>query len=105
MVIVETPIFTRLICQLLPDEELRRLQVALVLRPEQGTLIPGASGLRKLRWKQVGRGKRSGLRILYYWNKPTARLYMLYVYEKGRQADLTQRQIKTLGRIIREELK
>jgi mRNA-degrading endonuclease RelE of RelBE toxin-antitoxin system len=105
VVIVETHIFTRLICELLSDEELRRLQLALVLRPEQGALIRGASGLRKVRWAKSGRGKRGGLRVLYYWDKPAERLYMIYVLEKTKKADLTPAQIKDLGRIVREELK
>lgn len=80
--------------------------MALVLRPDQGALIRGASGLRKVRWSQPGRGKRGGLRVLYYyWDKPAERLYMIYVFEKTRQADLTPGQLKTLGRVIREELK
>lgn len=105
MVIVETHIFTRLITELLSDEELRQLQLALVLRPEQGALIRGASGLRKVRWAKEGGGKRGGLRILYYWDKPAEQLYMIYVFEKARQADLTPAQVKELGRIVREELK
>ena len=65
-------IFTRLICDLLPDEQLRRLLLALMLRPEQGVLIPGGAGLRKIRWSQPGRGKRGGLRVLYYWDPPAS---------------------------------
>lgn len=60
--------FTRLISDLLSDEELRRLHFALLLRPEQGALIRGASGLRKVRWGQQGRGKRGGVRVLYFWD-------------------------------------
>jgi hypothetical protein len=105
VVIVETSIFTRLICSLLPDEEIRRLQLALALRPDQGSVIRGASGLRKVRWNQPGRGKRGSLRILYYWDRAADRLYMIYVLEKTRQADLTAAQIRTLGRVVREELK
>ena len=66
MVIVETQVFIKLICALLSDEELRRLRVALVLRPGQGPLIPGGAGLRKFRWPLAGRGKRGGLRIPCY---------------------------------------
>ena len=105
MVIVETHVFTRLICNLLSDEELRRLQLALMLRPGQGPLVPGGSGLRKLRWGQSGRGKRGGLRILYYWDAEADRLYMIYVYEKTKSSDLTRAQLKELSRVVREELK
>lgn len=105
VIIVETPIFTRLIGKMLADEEYRRLQITLLLRPEQGALIPGAHGLRKIRWKKRDRGKRGGLRFIYFWDPPNERLYMIYGYEKSQQADLTPSQIKTLGRIVREELK
>ena len=105
MIVVETLVFTRLICQLLPDDEYRRLQLALVLRPEQGALVPGAQGLRKLRWGQPGGGKRGGLRVLYYWDRDDETVYLLFVYEKRKQADLTPDQAKALGRLIRGELK
>ena len=52
---VETPIFTRIITtELLDDDEYRSLQMALMLRPEQGPVIRGASGLRKVRWARLG---------------------------------------------------
>lgn len=50
--------------RVLSDDEYRALQTALVLRPEQGTLIPGGGGLRKVRWMLRGKGKRGGLRLL-----------------------------------------
>lgn len=105
MVIVETHIFTRLASALLADEDLRRLQVALALRPDQGDLIQGAHGLRKLRWARAGRGKRGDLRVFYFWDKPASRLYLIYAIEKSRQADLTPEQRKALGRVVREELR
>lgn len=105
MVIVETHVFVRVASSLLPEEDLRRLQIALVLRPEQGALIPGAHGLRKLRWGRTGRGKRGDLRVFYFWDKPASRLYLIYAIEKSRQADLTRDQLKELGRVVREELR
>ena len=102
---IETPVFTTSVARHLADESYRRLQVALMLRPEQGPLIPGAGGLRKVRWAKPGSGKRGGVRIIYYWAPAATAFYMLYCYAKNEQGDLTPAQAKTLGRLAREEFK
>jgi hypothetical protein len=102
---VETPVFTASLRRLLPDEPYRALQLALALRPEQGAVIPGGGGLRKLRWGAEGRGKRGGLRVIYYWVAADEVCYMLYVYAKNEQGDLTPAQVRTLARLVREEFK
>ena len=67
MEFVETPTFTRLILPLMKDDDYAELQVALAKRPEIGKVIPGSGGIRKARWGGSGRGKRGGLRIIYFW--------------------------------------
>lgn len=101
---VETPIFTKIITRL-DDEEYRALQIALVLRPEQGPIIRGAGGLRKIRWAKPGSGKRGGLRVIYYWAPSEQAFYMLYAYSKNEQKDLTPKQARLLGQLVREEFK
>jgi mRNA-degrading endonuclease RelE of RelBE toxin-antitoxin system len=100
---IETPIFTQAVTELLDDEEYRSLQLALLLRPESGPLIPRSGGLRKIRWALKGKGKRGGCRIIYYWDEPSETFYMLYVYRKSVQDDLTARQRRILSRLVREE--
>ena len=102
---VETPVFTRRVKDLLPDEDYRTLQVALLLRPEQGPLIKGAGGLRKVRWAPRGVGKRGGVRVIYYWRPDEQVLYMLFAYAKTAQEDLTPDQLRVLARLVREEFK
>ncbi|MGH7536001.1 MAG: hypothetical protein ACREMG_10470, partial [Gemmatimonadales bacterium] len=101
----ETPVFTRAIRQLLTDDEYRALQVALVFRPEQGPVIRGSAGLRKVRWGAGRLGKRGGARIIYYWDKAKGTFYMLFVYVKSKQEDLTPEQLQMLSRLVREEFK
>lgn len=102
---VETPIFTERITVELDDLSYRRLQLALLLRPEQGLVIKGAGGLRKLRWAGSGRGKRGGVRIIYYWHSQDEVFYMLYVYPKNEQSDLTPGQVRILRQLVEEQFK
>ena len=102
---VETPVFTKLVKELLPDDEYRALQIALLLRPEQGSLIKGSGGLRKVRWTRKGIGKRGGVRIIYYWKPDEQVFYMLFAYQKSAQEDLTAKQVRVLAQIVREEFK
>ena len=101
---VETSVFTRQVTRLLSDDRYRSLQLALLLRPEQGSLVRGTGGLRKLRWNVAGTGKRGGVRILYYWDRPEETIYLLFLYAKSDREDLSPQQLRTVSRLIREEL-
>jgi hypothetical protein len=100
---VETHVFTAAIGRHLDDEPYRQLQIALMLRPEQGPVMRGAGGLRKVRWATAGAGKRGGLRVIYYWAPRLQVFYMVYAYTKSEQGDLTPAQTRQLSRVVREE--
>lgn len=100
---IETPVFTRVVVELLDDEAYHSLQRALVLRPTLGPVIRGSGALRKLRWTLPGQGKRGGVRVIYFWDEPSETFYMLYVYRKSARDDLTAQQLRALGRLVREE--
>lgn len=97
--------FTAALKRHLDEDAYRALQLALVLRPEQGAVIPGGAGVRKMRWGSDGRGKRGGLRVIYYWAVRMQTFHMLYVYSKNQQGDLTAGQVNALARLVREQLK
>lgn len=105
MKFVETPVFTKAVLSALAHDDYRMLQAALLLRPEQGPLLPGTGGLRKIRWGGKGHGKSGGYRIIYYWDKETETFYMLYLYPKNEQEDLTPHQAKQLAHLVRKEFK
>lgn len=105
MLIVETPVFTRRVLRLMSDEDYRALQQKLVANPEFGALIRHSGGLRKVRWASVGRGKRGGVRAIYYWHRVREMLLMLLVYGKNEQDDLTPEQLRTLKSVVEKEFK
>ncbi|MGH7560530.1 MAG: transcriptional regulator [Gemmatimonadales bacterium] len=106
---IETPVFAKALHRHLDDQQYRALQVSLGLRPEQGALIQGSGGARKLRWQATGRGKRGGLGSSTTGRRrrcpSTCFIYMLYLYAKSEQGDLSAAQIGQLARLIREEFK
>ena len=101
---VETHVFTKRVKNALSDDAYRELQISLLLNPEQGPVIPGCGGIRKLRWGDETGGKRGGFRIIYFWDKNHSRFYMLFIYHKGEQKDLTAEQKKLLRQVVKEEL-
>src|SRR5512137_1141776 len=100
---IETRLFSRLVLEYLSDQEYAKLQQVLIDDPAAGDLIPGAGGIRKLRWKASGRGKRGGMRVIYYWATEQERILMLLIYAKNESEDLTRDQIKMLRYIVERE--
>ena len=103
MIFIETSIFTKEIQRLISDDGYRMLQTALMLRPDAGNLIKRSGGLRKIRWKFRGTGKRGALRVIYYWHPPET-FFMLFPYKKNEQEDLTPDQLKLLQGLVKELL-
>jgi len=101
MKIIETPIFTKRITDILSDAEYSELQWALIINPESGRVIPGGRGLRKVRWTLPGKGKRGGLRVIYYLYTEGETIYMIYLYKKTAKEDLTKNQMKDLIEYVR----
>jgi len=104
MEFIETSIFSKQILDLLDDESYRELQKQLIYRPDAGVVVPGTGGLRKTRWAGSNRGKRGGIRVIYYHIHSDGLLLMLYAYAKNAKEDLTKVQLQKLSVIAKEEL-
>ncbi len=102
MEIAETSIFTKEITRLLDDESYRELQEFLAAHPKSGSVIKGSGGLRKLRWKLSSKGKRGGIRTIYYFYESDHLILMIFVYEKSKTEDLTPKQIELLRKTFLE---
>lgn len=103
MVIIETPIFSKQVLAALSDDEYRQFQSILRERPDAGKVMPGSGGLRKIRWATEGRGKRGGIRVIYYWFTSRNTILLLFIYPKNVKANLSVDQLKQLKKIVDEE--
>jgi hypothetical protein len=102
---VEAPAFSRYRESYVDDDEFRELQEYLSDNPEAGREIKGTGGLRKLRWedKRRGKGKRGGLRIIYYAFLSTEEIWLMTLYDKDEASDLSNEQKKQLKKAIQAE--
>jgi mRNA-degrading endonuclease RelE of RelBE toxin-antitoxin system len=103
VIFIETSIFTKEIRRLLPDDDYKQLQTALMLRPDAGDLIHGTGGLRKIRWNLPHKGKRGSLRVIYYWDRGNT-IFMLLPYKKTETDDLSSSQLKRLRSLVKGRL-
>ena len=106
LVFLETPLFTRILGDYLTDESYRELQRALMGNPEMGDVMPGTGGFRKVRCEDArrGKGKRGGLRVIYYYLSADHQIWFFTLYDKDEAADLTTEEKKVLKQAIQAEL-
>lgn len=102
MLFVETPTFTRMIDALLDEAAYAKLQEELLKRPDAGDLIKNGGGIRKLRWKRTGSGKRGGIRVIYYWITEDEQILMLLAYPKNVKDNLTDQETALLRKLVKE---
>src|SRR6059058_1592976 len=95
---IETKLFSRLVAEYMSDEEYSNLQNALIKDPEAGDLIPGSGGVRKLRWGVAGRGKRGGIRVIYYARTRQGQIWMLTLYAKNVMENISANVLQNQGR-------
>jgi len=90
----------------LDDDEYRTLQTELAANPELGDVMPGTRGSRKMGWADArrGKGRRGGLRIIYYHLKSDCQIWLMTVYDKDEASDLTAKEKKALRTAIESEL-
>ena len=105
-IFVELPAFERRRADYLDDDAFRRLEDLLMKHPEAGDPMPDTGGLRKLRFADArrGKGKRGGLRVIYYWWDAGFQFWLFTLYDKDEMADLTPQQRKALKAMIKAEL-
>jgi hypothetical protein len=103
----EGPAFTRYVSSYLSDDEYRELQHRLASAPELGDVISGTGGFRKLRWSDSrrGKGRRGGLRVIYYYFQGEQQIWLMTLYDKSEASDLTPREKQALKSAIEVEFR
>ena len=103
---VELPAFARHRARYLDDEAFRALQSLLMTHPERGDVIQNTGGLRKIRFgdPRRGKGKRGGLRVIYYWWPSGMQFWLFTLYDKDEMDDLTPDQRRALKAALEAEL-
>jgi mRNA-degrading endonuclease RelE of RelBE toxin-antitoxin system len=93
---IQTKLFTRLFDDLFTDDDLAELEEYLTANPETGVVIPGSGGVRKMHWGAPGRGKRGGVRIIYYLRLRQERVWLLTLYPKNETDAIPGRILKQI---------
>ncbi|RJP20160.1 MAG: transcriptional regulator [Candidatus Omnitrophota bacterium] len=103
MRIIETSLFTKLLPRYLDDDEYRSLQGYLVEHPDCGDIIKGSGGVRKMRWASNGKGKRSGVRVIYYWKGHVNEIWMLTIHSIQERVSIESHIVKQIAEEIESE--
>lgn len=96
---VRLPLFERSAANLLTEDDVRRIEQMLILNAEAGPVVARTGGVRKLRLGLGGRGKSGGVRVIYYPRVTRERIYLITVYAKNRQDDLTDSEKKVMRQL------
>ena len=99
---IETRLFTRLVQEYLPDDEYQALQKLLMEQPEAGAVISGTGGVRKLRWRAPGRGKRGGYRVIYFARIEHGVIWMLTMYPKNVRDDIPAHVLRQIREAVED---
>ena len=92
--VVETPTFQKQAEKIWSESERMDFIDWIAENPLSGNVIPGAQGARKVRWSVAGRGKRGGVRVIYFNLTNQGVLILLMVYTKSEQSNLEPGEIR-----------
>jgi hypothetical protein len=98
--VAETPEFSTIWPKYWTEEEFGDFCAYLAQHPEAGDVIKGTGGCRKIRWSVSGRGKRGGVRVIYFNRLDAQKLWLLTMYAKNVRADVETKIVKALRRSI-----
>lgn len=102
LLFIETSYFTSIVKEYFSDKEYMGFQIYLAQHPLQGCVIRGTGGCRKIRYGAGGRGKRGGVRVIYYYRSKKGIIYLFDIYAKNEKSDLAPKERSILRSVIKE---
>ncbi|WP_440489211.1 type II toxin-antitoxin system RelE/ParE family toxin [Serratia nevei] len=99
---IETTVFSRKRAELMKDDDFQAFQSYLLLNHHEGDTISHTGGCKKIRWGLDGKGKRGGVRVIYYLTAPCGRVYLLLIYSKNEKDDLSGQEKAILRSIVQQ---
>jgi len=103
MEFIEATAFTRNVYDYLSEDEYQGLQSYLLQYPEAGKIVPGSGGVRKLRWKMAGKGKRGGVRVIYYLKRREDEIWLLTIYSKSEVENISAHVLREIAKEIEND--
>ena len=98
--IIETPVYARKAAELLDDDDRESIAAFIAFHPMAGVVIAGSGGIRKLRWRTTGGGKRGGYRVIYFNQLPRGQIWLLTVFSKRQHANLSTRELVQIRKAL-----
>jgi hypothetical protein len=99
--IVELPEYIKRAGQLLDENERNNLIYFLATHPKTGLIMQGTRGIRKLRWARKGKGKRGGVRVVYFFYNEDMPLFLLTIFGKGEKENLSKTEQVELSKLVK----
>lgn len=96
MQFIELPLFTKYLDKYLTSNEYTGLLEFLMVHPQFGDLIPRGGGIRKIRWQAKGKGKRGGVRIIYFYSMKKNKIILMLIYSKNEMSNISAETLKRL---------
>lgn len=102
MEFIEATAFTKHVHEYLSDDEYLGLQSFLLQYPEAGRIVPGAGGVRKVRWAISGKGKSGGVRVIYYFKRQDNEIWLLTIYSKSEVENIPSHVLRQIAKEIED---
>ena len=96
LTVIETPLFSKLWPAYWSEDERGAFAAFMSTHPDEGDVVQGSGGVRKVRWSRAGSGKSGGVRVIYFVRNDLGELVLLFMYAKSKMESLKASTLKEL---------